>query len=105
MRGDGANSAWFQPGSRGANSLRETLQKRRQGGVCAMQRNETAVLAAVPPLANGSIGLLNVHRADQPRPGDDAPQHRKGITYGKTDEFGYNTGEDPVPVHDLHATV
>ena len=30
---------------------------------------------------------------------------RPGITYGKTDELGYNIAEDPVDVHDLHATI
>jgi uncharacterized protein (DUF1501 family) len=30
---------------------------------------------------------------------------RGGTTYGETDEFSYNVGRDPVPVHDLHATV
>ena len=28
-----------------------------------------------------------------------------GITLGQTDEFGYNVVEDPVHVHDLHATI
>ena len=28
-----------------------------------------------------------------------------GITYGATDEFGYNAVENPVHVHDLHATM
>ena len=28
-----------------------------------------------------------------------------GITYGATDELGYNAVEDPVHVHDLHATM
>ena len=30
---------------------------------------------------------------------------RSGITYGKTDEYGYNVVEDPLEVHDLHATL
>ncbi len=30
---------------------------------------------------------------------------KKGFTYGATDEFGYNAVEDPVHVHDLHATM
>ncbi|MBX3746278.1 MAG: DUF1501 domain-containing protein [Verrucomicrobiae bacterium] len=30
---------------------------------------------------------------------------RGGITYGATDEFGYNPVENPVDVHDLHATM
>jgi hypothetical protein len=30
---------------------------------------------------------------------------RHGITYGETDEFGYNIVRDPVHVHDLHATI
>jgi len=30
---------------------------------------------------------------------------RPGITHGATDEFGYNAVEDPVSVHDLHATI
>ncbi len=30
---------------------------------------------------------------------------RPGITYGKTDDFGYNIVADPVDVHDLHATI
>ncbi len=30
---------------------------------------------------------------------------KRGITYGATDELGYNAVEDVVPVHDLHATM
>ncbi|RUL82776.1 DUF1501 domain-containing protein [Tautonia sociabilis] len=30
---------------------------------------------------------------------------RRGISYGETDEFGYNVAENPVHVHDLHATI
>lgn len=30
---------------------------------------------------------------------------RRGITYGETDEFGYNIVRDPVHVHDLQATL
>jgi arylsulfatase A-like enzyme len=30
---------------------------------------------------------------------------KPGITYGATDEFGYNITEQPVHVHDLHATI
>jgi uncharacterized protein (DUF1501 family) len=30
---------------------------------------------------------------------------KRGATVGQTDEFGYNIVEDPVDVHDLHATV
>jgi len=30
---------------------------------------------------------------------------QSGITLGQTDEFGYNIVEDPVHVHDLHATI
>lgn len=30
---------------------------------------------------------------------------KQGITYGETDEFGYNVVKDPVHVHDLHATI
>jgi hypothetical protein len=30
---------------------------------------------------------------------------RKGMTYGETDEFGYNIVKDPVHVNDFHATV
>lgn len=30
---------------------------------------------------------------------------KPGVTYGKTDEFGYNVAENPVEVHDLHATL
>ncbi len=28
-----------------------------------------------------------------------------GVTIGQTDEFGYNVVEDPIEVHDLHATI
>lgn len=28
-----------------------------------------------------------------------------GTTYGATDEFGYKAVENPVSVHDLHATI
>ena len=30
---------------------------------------------------------------------------KPGITLGATDEFGFNVVEDPVHVHDLHATI
>ncbi len=30
---------------------------------------------------------------------------KPGLTLGKTDDFGFNIIEDPVPVHDLHATI
>ena len=30
---------------------------------------------------------------------------RAGITYGETDEFGYNIAKDPVHIHDLNATI
>ena len=30
---------------------------------------------------------------------------KAGLTYGETDEFGYNVVRDPVHVHDLHATI
>jgi hypothetical protein len=30
---------------------------------------------------------------------------RSGTTLGRTDDLGYNVVEDPVDVHDLHATV
>ena len=30
---------------------------------------------------------------------------KKGISVGATDELGYNITEDPLHVHDLHATI
>jgi Protein of unknown function (DUF1501) len=30
---------------------------------------------------------------------------KPGLTYGETDDFGYNIVRDPVDVHDLHATI
>ena len=30
---------------------------------------------------------------------------KPGITYRATDEFGYHTTENPVHIHDLHATI
>jgi hypothetical protein len=30
---------------------------------------------------------------------------KAGVTVGRTDDFGYNIVEDPVDVHDLHATM
>jgi hypothetical protein len=30
---------------------------------------------------------------------------KPGVIYGATDEFGYNIVENPVDVHDLHATI
>ena len=30
---------------------------------------------------------------------------KPGVTYGETDEFGYNIVKDPVHVHDFHATM
>jgi hypothetical protein len=30
---------------------------------------------------------------------------KPGITIGRTDDLGYNIVEDPVDVHDLHATI
>jgi arylsulfatase A-like enzyme len=28
-----------------------------------------------------------------------------GVTYGETDDFGYNVASDPVHIHDLNATI
>ncbi|WP_150452054.1 DUF1501 domain-containing protein, partial [Arenibacter lacus] len=30
---------------------------------------------------------------------------KPGLTYGKTDEFGYNVIENPVHINDFHATM
>jgi len=30
---------------------------------------------------------------------------KPGISYGQTDEFGYNVAQDPVHIHDFHATI
>jgi hypothetical protein len=30
---------------------------------------------------------------------------KRGFSYGQTDEFGYKPIENPVSMHDLHATV
>ena len=30
---------------------------------------------------------------------------KPGVTIGRTDELGYNVVEDPIDVHDLHATM
>jgi uncharacterized protein (DUF1501 family) len=30
---------------------------------------------------------------------------KPGVSYGRTDDIGYNVAEDPVSVHDLHATI
>jgi hypothetical protein len=30
---------------------------------------------------------------------------KPGAAYGKTDDFSYNIAENPVAVHDLHATI
>lgn len=30
---------------------------------------------------------------------------KPGISYGQTDEFGYNVAKDPVHIHDFHATI
>ena len=30
---------------------------------------------------------------------------KRGMTHGETDDFSYNIVEDPVHVHDLHATM
>ena len=30
---------------------------------------------------------------------------KPGITVGKTDELGYEIAEDPIHMHDLHATI
>ena len=34
-----------------------------------------------------------------------AAASRPGITYGKTDDYGYFAVEDKVHIHDLHATI
>jgi hypothetical protein len=30
---------------------------------------------------------------------------KPGVTYGETDDYGYNIAKDPVHIHDLHATI
>ena len=39
------------------------------------------------------------------RSGWPAAASRPGISYGETDDFGYNVAEDPVHVHDFQATI
>ncbi len=58
--------------------------------------------------SQGELSTTNYGRDHHPRcftvwmaGGGIAP----GITYGKTDEYGYNVLEDPLEVHDLHATL
>jgi arylsulfatase A-like enzyme len=60
------------------------------------------------PMVEGRNGSLFLGRDHHPRAftmwlagGGIAP----GITVGATDELGYTITEDPVHVHDLHATV
>jgi len=58
--------------------------------------------------SQGELSTTNYGRDHHPRcfsvwmaGGGVAP----GITYGKTDEYGYNVIENPLEVHDLHATL
>jgi len=58
--------------------------------------------------SQGDLSTTNYGRDHHPRcfsiwaaGGGIAP----GITYGKTDEYSYNVVEDPLEVHDLHATM
>jgi len=58
--------------------------------------------------SQGELSTTNYGRDHHPRcftiwlaGGGIAP----GITYGETDEYGYNVVRDPVEVHDLHATL
>ena len=36
---------------------------------------------------------------------DGGRRDRGGITLSQTDDFGYNVAEEPVHVHDFHATI
>ena len=66
----------------------------------------------------GEFGRTNYTQGDITDPGYGRDHHprcftlfmagagvKKGITYGATDEFGYNLRENPVHVHDFQATI
>jgi hypothetical protein len=36
---------------------------------------------------------------------DDGRGVKPGLTYGETDDYGYNITKDPVHIHDLQATI
>ena len=60
------------------------------------------------PTARGSSGERLRPRPPRPLLHDVAGRRRRSSpasTYGETDDFGYNVAENPVHVHDLHATM
>jgi hypothetical protein len=82
-------------------------------------RNDSPVLhsaVSMVPSAGDAVGGLRGEDAAGVGFGRDHPPSgftrwlagggiERGFTYGKTDAFSYNIVEDPVHVHDPHATV
>ena len=65
---------------------------------------------------SGEFGRLPTIEAKNAAPGRDHNPYgfnmwlagagvKPGITYGESDEYGINVGQDPVHVHDFHATI
>ena len=109
------HEAWDQHGNLVARH-QEELQGHRPG----LRRPDHGPEAA--RAARGHAGRLGRRvrpHADGPGRGNDGRDHhpnaftmwlagggiKPGITYGETDEFGFNVVKDKVHVHDLHATI
>ena len=85
---------------RGAGGLDPRSQAARHA-----RRHADRLGRRIRPHADGAGQRPRPSHARAFRCGWPAAASSRGISYGATDEFGYNAVENPVHVHDLHATM
>ena len=110
---------WDQHGDL-PDGIRTPVRGRRSARAAALVTDlkQRGLLDDTLVVWGGEFGRTTTRRASSPRPTTAATITRAaspiwlagggikpGITYGATDDFGYNVANDRVHVHDLHATI
>jgi hypothetical protein len=104
---------WDQHGNLRADHARNALEVDKPIAALLCDLKARGLLQDTVVLWGGEFGRTPVAQGDNGR--DHNPQGytmwlagggiRPGMTYGKTDDYGYYAVEDKVHVHDLHATL
>ncbi len=74
-----------------------------RSAACSTTRSSSSAASSAARRWRRATAAITTSRAS--RSGWPAPASRRGLTYGATDELGYNAVDNVVSVHDLHATM
>ncbi len=114
---------WDHHGNGEGNDLKHGLpnlckQTDQAAAALVEDLKRTGLLVSTIVVWGGEFGRtpMNEGRGGVPYPGRDHHPRafsmwlagggiKPGVVYGKTDELGYNVAENPVEIHDLHATI